>query len=48
VLFYLLYVIYIFYFDLGQGPIEFSPMESSLCRLYVVSGDGELAHSPAR
>jgi hypothetical protein len=35
----LLYLLYIY---LWQVQVKFSSMESSLCRLCVVSGDGEL------
>jgi hypothetical protein len=44
----LLYLLYVLYIDLWQVQVEFSPMESSLCRLCVISGDGDLAPSPTR
>jgi hypothetical protein len=44
----LLYLLCFLYTDLWQMQVEFSPVECSLCRLCVVSGDGELAPMPAR
>jgi hypothetical protein len=44
----LLYLLYVVSLDHGQVQVKSSPVEFSLCRLSVVSGDGELAPSPTR